>query len=170
MNKKIADMINAQINKELFSAYLYLDFSNFFAAKGLLGLAHWYRVQVQEERDHALLFYDYLHHNNQKVVLEAVQKPETPYKSPLEVVKAALAHEEFITSSINDIYAEALAAKDYRTAQFLDWFVKEQGEEEANANDLINKLELFGTDPKALYLLDNELAARVYSPPTLVIG
>ncbi len=170
MKQKIPQMLNEQINKELFSAYLYLDFVNFFVQKGLMGFAHWYRVQAQEERDHAMLFYDYLHHNNENITLDAIEKPETTQQTSLDVVRAGLAHEEFITASIDDIYAAALAAKDFRTTQFLDWFVKEQGEEEANANDLVTKVELFGADPKSLYLLDAELGARVYAPPTLVVG
>ncbi|NLB38161.1 MAG: ferritin [Clostridiales bacterium] len=170
MKQKIPQMLNEQINKELFSAYLYLDFVNFFVQKGLMGFAHWYRVQAQEERDHAMLFYDYLHHNNENIRLDAIEKPETTQQTSLDVVRAGLAHEEFITASIDDIYAAALAAKDFRTTQFLDWFVKEQGEEEANANDLVTKVELFGADPKSLYLLDAELGARVYAPPTLVVG
>lgn len=169
MKKKVAEMMNAQINKELFSAYLYLDFSNYFVEKGLAGLANWYRIQAMEERDHAMLFYDYMHHNNQPVTLEAIEKPTRDYSTPLEVLKAALAHEEYITASIDEIYGEALSCKDYRSMQFLDWFVKEQGEEEANAHELISKMELFGTDPKSLYLLDQELGARVYTPPTLVV-
>lgn len=170
MKQKISEMLNEQINKEFFSAYLYLDFVNYFVQKGLMGVAHWYRIQAMEERDHAMLFYDYLHHNNENITLNAIEKPETPFKTSLEVVKAGLAHEEFITASIDDIYAEALAVRDFRTTQFLDWFVKEQGEEEANANELVTKMELFGTDPKSLYLLDTELSARVYAPPSLVIG
>lgn len=169
MKKKVAEMMNAQINKELYSAYLYLDFSNYFIEKGLAGLANWYRIQAMEERDHAMLFYDYMHHNNQKVTLEAIEKPTRDYNTPLEVLKAALGHEEYITASIDEIYGEAMSCKDYRSMQFLDWFVKEQGEEEANANDLITKMELFGNDPKSLYLLDAELGARVYTPPTLVV-
>lgn len=169
MKQKIPQMLNEQINKELFSAYLYLDFVNFFVQKGLMGFAHWYRVQAQEERDHAMLFYDYLHHNNENITLDAIEKPETTQQTSLDVVRAGLAHEEFITASIDDIYAAALAAKDFRTTQFLDWFVKEQGEEEANAHDLIDRVNLLGEDRKGLYIMNGELAARVYAPPSLTI-
>lgn len=169
LDKKVRDLINQQINKELYSAYLYLDFSNYFEGRGLNGFANWYYVQAQEERDHAMLFYRYLQNNNEKVTLEAIAKPDKVLESDMEVLKAGLEHEEYVTSLINDIYAAAYDVKDFRTMQFLDWFVKEQGEEETNANDIISKMDLFGSDPKSLYMLNNELAARVYSAPSLVL-
>ena len=169
LNKKVKDLINQQINKEFYSAYLYLDFSNYFEAKGLDGFANWYKVQAQEERDHAMLFYQYLHNNNESVTLDAIAKPDVVLDSDMTVLKAGLNHELYVTSLINDIYAAAYEVKDFRTMQFLDWFVKEQGEEETNANDLISKMELFGSDPKSLYMLNGELATRVYSAPSLVL-
>ena len=116
-----------------------------------------------------MLFYQYLQNENQKVVLEAIDKPEKEITCHMDVLKAGLEHEEYVTSLINDIYAAAYDVKDFRTMQFLDWFVKEQGEEETNANDLITKMELFGSDPKSLYMLNQELAARIYSAPSLVL-
>ena len=169
MNTKVRDLLNQQINKEFYSAYLYLDFSNYFEDAGLEGFANWYKIQAQEERDHAMLFYQYLQNENQKVTLEAIPKPDKVFTCNMDVLKAGLAHEEYVTSLINDIYAEAYAVKDFRTMQFLDWFVKEQGEEETNANDLITKMELFGSDPKSLYMLNQELAGRIYNPPSLVL-
>ena len=169
MNQKVRDLLNQQINKEFYSAYLYLDFSNYFEDAGLDGFANWYKVQAQEERDHAMLFYQYLQNENQKVTLEAIAKPDKVFACHMDVLKAGLEHEEYVTSLINDIYAEAYAVKDFRTMQFLDWFVKEQGEEETNANDMITKMELFGSDPRSLYLLNQELSARVYSAPSLVL-
>lgn len=163
-------MLSHQINKELFSAYLYLEFNNILQDKGLKGFAHWFMVQAQEERDHAMLFYEYLHHNNQKATLNPIEKPETTVSTVMEILEASLAHEEFITASINDIYEVALREKDYRTKEFLDWFVKEQGEEEANVHDLIDNVNLLGEDSQGLYLLDRELAARVYAPPSLVVS
>ena len=168
-NKKVHELLNQQINKEFYSAYLYLDFSNYFKAKGLDGFANWYMVQAQEERDHAMLFYTYLQNENMPVTLEAIAKPDKEFRDNMDVLKAGLEHEEYVTSLINDIYAVAYEVKDFRTMQFLDWFVKEQGEEETNANDLITKLELFGSDPRSLYLLNSELAARVYTAPSLVL-
>ena len=169
MNEKVRELLNAQINKELYSAYLYLEFSNYFDDRGLDGFANWYMIQAQEERDHAMLFYQYLKNENQKVTLDAVAKPEKTITCDMDVLKAGLEHEEYVTSLINDIYAAAYDVKDFRTMQFLDWFVKEQGEEETNANDLITKMELFGSDPKSLYMLNQELAARIYSAPSLVL-
>lgn len=169
MDKKVADLINQQVNKEFYSAYLYLDFANYFASKGLDGFANWYRIQAQEERDHAMLFFDYLHHNSVDVTLDAIDKPEWNRGEVMDALKAGLEHEQYVTSLINDIYDAAQQVKDFRTVQFLDWFVKEQGEEEANANDLITKMEMFGTDARGLYLLNSELKARVYVAPSLTI-
>ena len=169
MNERVHQLLNEQINKELYSAYLYLDFSNYFKRVGLDGFANWYMIQAQEERDHAMLFYQYLQNENQKVTLEAIAKPDKAINCHMDVLKSGLEHEEYVTSLINDIYAAAYEVKDFRTMQFLDWFVKEQGEEETNANDLITKMELFGSDPKSLYMLNQELAARVYAAPSLVL-
>ena len=169
LNERVRELLNQQINKELYSAYLYLDFSNYFEDRGLDGFANWYYIQAQEERDHAMLFYRYLQNNNEKVTLEAIAKPDKVLDSDMGVLKAALEHEEYVTSLINDIYAVAYEQKDFRTMQFLDWFVKEQGEEETNANDMITKMELFGSDPKSLYMLNSELATRVYTAPSLVL-
>ena len=169
MNNKVHELLNQQINKEFYSAYLYLDFSNYFKAKGLDGFANWYMIQAQEERDQAMLFYNYLQNESKTVTLEAIPKPDKVFESGMDVLKAGLEHEEYVTSLINDIYAAAYEVKDFRTMQFLDWFVKEQGEEETNANDLITKMELFGSDPRSLYLLNQELGARVYTAPSLVL-
>ena len=169
MNEKVHELLNAQINKEFYSAYLYLDFSNYFEDVGLDGFANWYKIQAQEERDHAMLFYQYLQNENQKVTLEAIDKPDKEFSCHMDVLEAGLEHEKYVTALINDIYAAAYDARDFRTMQFLDWFVKEQGEEETNANDLITKMELFGSDPKGLYMLNQELLARVYTAPSLVL-
>lgn len=169
LNQKVHQLLNEQINKELYSAYLYLDFSNYFKSKGLDGFANWYMVQAQEERDHAMLFYTYLQNEGATVTLEAIAKPDRELDSHMTVLKAGLEHEQYVTSLINDIYGAAYDVRDFRTMQFLDWFVKEQGEEETNANDLISKMELFGSDAKGLYMLNQELSARVYSAPSLVL-
>ena len=169
MDKKVAALINDQINKELYSAYLYLDFANYYGSVGLDGFANWYKIQAQEERDHAMLFFQYLENNGEKITLEAIAKPDKTLDSHMAPLEAGLEHEKYVTSLINNIYEAAHEVKDFRTMQLLDWFVKEQGEEETNANDLITKMELFGTDPKALYLLDSEMAARVYVAPSLTL-
>ncbi len=164
LNEKIAAMLNEQINKELYSAYLYLDFANYYADEGLDGFAHWYEVQAQEERDHAFMIRRYLINNGHRVVFEAVAKPDKSFHSHLDPLLAGYEHEQYVTSLITDIYHEAAGKKDYRTMQFLDWFIKEQGEEETNADDMVKKYKLFGSDAKGLYALNSELAARVYTP------
>ncbi|WP_300344029.1 ferritin [uncultured Oscillibacter sp.] len=169
LSEKVSALLNDQVNKEFYSAYLYLDFSNYFEERGLDGFANWYKIQAQEERDHALLFYQYLHNNNAKVVLGAIAQPDKDLGSDMAVLKAGLEHEVYVTGLINAIYAAAHEDKDFRTMQFLDWFVKEQGEEEVNANDLISKMELFGSDPKGLYMLNSELKGRVYNAPSLTL-
>ena len=169
LSKKVVELLNQQINKEFYSAYLYLDFSNYYDDLGLDGFANWYKIQAQEERDHAMLFLQYLQNNGERIVLEAIAKPNVELSIAKAVLAEGLKHEQYVTSLIHNIYDAAYAEKDFRTMQFLDWFVKEQGEEETNADNLIKKFELFGDDPKSLYMLDNELGARVYTAPSLVL-
>lgn len=169
LDQKVAELLNTQVNKEFYSAYLYLDFSNYYKEQGLDGFSNWYLIQAQEERDHAMLFIQYLQNNGCRVTLEAVDKPDKVFTSFVDPLHAGYEHEQYVTGLIHTIYDAANAVKDFRTMQFLDWFVKEQGEEENNAEGLIKKYDLFGSDPRALYMLDNELAARVYSAPSLVL-
>lgn len=169
LDKNVKSLINEQINKEFYSAYLYLDFSNYYYDEGLDGFANWYEVQAQEERDHAMLMRSYLHDNGGAVSFEAVSKPDKTYTNVGDPLKFSLEHEQYITESINTIYKAASEVNDYRTMQFFDWFVKEQGEEEKNAEDMIKKYELFGTDSKGLYLLNQELLARTYTTPSLTL-
>ncbi|NLK36758.1 MAG: ferritin [Epulopiscium sp.] len=169
LDKKVAELLNSQINKEFYSAYLYLDMANYYNAEGLDGFANWFNIQAQEERDHALLFLQYLQNNGELVTLEAIAKPDKVFTQHIDPLKESLAHEQYVTASIHAIYDAAYQVKDYRTMQFLDWFVKEQGEEEKNSEDNLKKFELYGTDAKALYMLDSELATRVYAAPSLVL-
>ena len=169
LNAKVKELLNQQVNKEFYSAYLYLDFSNYYEARGLDGFANWYKIQAQEERDHAMLFLQYLQNNGEKVILDAIAKPDKELKDKMDPLQAALEHERYVTSLIHNIYEAAYEKKDFRTMQFLDWFVKEQGEEEKNAEDMIKKMELFGSDAKGLYMLNSEMASRVYSAPSLVL-
>lgn len=169
LNESVSKLLNEQVKAEFYSAYLYLDFSGFFEETGLAGFANWYKVQAQEERDHAMLMVQYLHNNGIRPVFQAIDAPEHKGDTAMEILKAGLAHEQLVTSLIHNIYDAAYQARDFRTMQFLDWFVKEQGEEEKNAEDLIRKMELFGSDGKGLYMLDAELAARVYTAPSLVL-
>lgn len=158
MDSKVAQLINQQINAELYSAYLYLDFSNYYRAAGLDGFAGWYIEQAKEEMDHAHKFYDYLHDNDVPVVLEAIAKPDKTFTDPVQPLEAGYEHEKLVTSMIDKIYAAAVKAKDYRTSVFLEWFISEQSEEEKNARDLLTKMKLFGQD--SLYHIDHEMAKR----------
>ena len=169
LSAKVVELLNNQVNAEFYSAYLYLDMANYYKNEGLDGYYNWYKVQAQEERDHALLFMDYLQQNGVEVVLEAIAKPDKEFKAFIDPLKAGAEHERLVTSLIHDIYAVAYEEKDFRTMQFLDWFVKEQAEEEENADDMVKKFELFGNDSKGLYQLDNELKTRVYSAPSLTL-
>lgn len=169
LNEKVLELINDQINKELYSAYLYLDFSIYYEEQGLDGFANWYMIQAQEERDHAMLMLKYLQNNGEKVTLKSVDKPDKEPKALIDPLKMGLEHEQYVTSLIHNIYDAAYSAKDFRTMQFLDWFVKEQLEEEKNAEDMIKKMELFGSDAKGLYSLDAEFATRIYTAPSLVL-
>ncbi len=169
MNSKISKLLNEQINKELYSAYLYLDIADYYADQGLNGFENWFYVQAQEERDHAMLIRTYLLNNDETIKLTAIAAPELKKDGLKTPLTQTLAHEQTVTASINNIYGAAYEEKDFRAMQFLDWFVKEQGEEEKNATDLIRKFDLFGSDSKGLYLLDQELAGRVYAPPSLVL-
>ena len=169
LNEKIVKLLNEQINKEFFSAYFYLDIANYYIEKNLNGFGNWFNVQAQEEQAHAMLFVKYLQNNGEAVVLDDIKASKKQFSDFDEPLLETLSHERFVTDSINTIYAVALENRDFRTTQFLDWFIKEQGEVEQNADELIKKYELFGKDGKGLYLLDSELAARVYAPPSLVI-
>ena len=169
MNDKIHQLLNEQINKELYSAYLYVDIANYYDELDLDGYANYYMIQAQEERDHALLFLKYMQNNGLKVSLEAIDKPDKEFNSILDPLVIAAEHERYVTALINEIYHECHQAHDYRTMKFLDWFVDEQMEEEDNADSMISRYKLFGSDPKGLYSLDQEYAARVYTAPSLVL-
>ncbi len=169
LKENVKELINRQVNREFFSAYLYLDFANYYHDMGLDGFANWYEIQAKEEQDHAMLMREYLLNNGEAVRLEAIDEPDKRYSGAEAPLKEALAHERYITGSIDEIYTACNEAKDYRTMQFLDWFIKEQGEEEKNAEDLLKKYELFGSDAKGLYALNQELAGRVYSAPSLTL-
>ena len=169
LNAKVHELLNQQINKEFYSAYLSLDFSNYFEAAGLDGFANWYKIQAQEERHHAMLFYTYLQNEDMPVTLEAIAKPDKVFENIIDPLVVAAEHERYVTALINAIYHECHEDKDYRTMKFLDWFVDEQMEEEDNADSMVNRYKLFGSDPKGLYALDQEYAGRVYNAPSLVL-
>ncbi|WP_313073206.1 ferritin [Lacrimispora sp.] len=169
LDKIIVEKINKQINFEFYSAYLYLDISNYYTDSNLNGFANWFKIQTQEERDHAMLFMDYLLNNSEKVVLDDIKAPHYKYDDFRQPTVNAFEHELKVTAAIHDIYSAAYELKDFRTMQFLDWFVKEQNEEEKNTDEIIKRYDLFGNDAKGLYLIDTELAARVYTAPSLVL-
>jgi ferritin len=169
LDQTVAKLLNEQINKEFYSAYIYLDIANYYLSENLNGFGNWFKVQAQEEKDHANLFITYLLDNGVKVELGQIDSPGKDYKGFKDPLEESLRHEQFVTASINKIYEAAFNVKDFRTMQFLDWFIKEQGEEEKNAEELIKKYELFAGDGKGLYMLDTELASRAYAPPTLTL-
>lgn len=167
LDKKVAELLNVQVNKELYSAYLYLDFENFYKDKGLDGFANWYHIQMQEEVSHAQLIMQYLQDNGHSVTLLAIDKPNMKLEKFEDPLNSAYEHEKYVTSLIHNIYDAAYNIKDFRTMKFLDWFVEEQCEEEKNASDMITKFELFGHDSKGLYDLDAEYKNRTYVAPNM---
>ena len=166
MEANIAKLINEQINAELYSAYLYLSFADYYEEEGLCGYANYFEIQAAEERDHALIFRKYLHENGEKVHLKKIDQPKSSFKNYAAPLEAALEHEKLVTSLINKIYEAAHNAHDYRTMNFLNWFIDEQLEEEDNAESMVTRMRIFGSDAKALYDLDAECASRTYSTPS----
>lgn len=156
----ITDAINAQIAKEFYASQIYLAMSASFEAANLRGFAHWMRVQSDEERGHALRFFDYVIERGGHIALAAVDAAPAEFGSPLDIFRMALQHEQKVTASINKIYAQAIKEEDYATQVFLQWFISEQVEEEANASELIDRLTLAGDDRAALLMLDHELKSR----------
>ncbi len=165
ISKKIEDAINAQINAEFWSAYLYLAMAMQFEADGHSGIANWFRIQFKEEQAHAEIFINYLVQRGGRVVLQPIAEVPAEWESPLVAFEHTLAHEEKVTALINNLYALAEAEHDYATRGKLDWFVSEQVEEEDTAKNLIDRLKLIGSDGLAMYMLDQELAQRVYNVP-----
>lgn len=161
MNDKVAALLKDQVNKEFYSAYLYLAFSNYYYGVSLDGFGHWFEVQAKEEVNHAMKFLKYLQDNNEHPTLGAIPAPDANFSDHKAPLAASLKHEQYVTSLINAIYREARQCDDFRTCQFLDWFIAEQGEEEKNASELIAKYDLYGSDAKGLYLLNAELLGRV---------
>ncbi len=170
IKERLVKAINEQINRELYSEYIYLDMATYFEAEGLPGFAQFFKVQVQEERFHAMKFYQYLADRNGRIILKEIGNPHHEYKSPLEVFEKAYAHEQYITNSINELMSVAIEEKDYATVSVLNWFIDEQVEEEASMSEIIDKLKLIEGSGRGhgLMMLDKEFAARVYTPPTTV--
>lgn len=170
LNKTIQDAMNEQIKNELYSAYLYLSMSAYCESINLPGFAHWMRMQEQEEKMHAMKFYDYIHERGGRVVLQAIDQPPAEFQSPLDILEKTLEHEQKVTAMINDLYALAVQEKDYASQIFLQWFVTEQVEEEDSVSQIIETLEMIGDNRHALLMLDRELSARLAPQANQEVG
>jgi ferritin len=160
IGKSMQDAMNEQINKEFFSSYLYLSMAAYFEDKNLMGFAHWMRLQADEEREHAMKFYNFILDAGGRVYLKALDAPETDWKSNLEVVEQVAEHEAKVTASIHSLYELALKEKDYAAQVMLQWFITEQVEEEKNAAELLAKLRLIEERGTAVLMLDHRLSKR----------
>lgn len=166
ISQKVQDAINAQINAEFWSAYLYLSMAQYFHAIGRSGIAHWFEIQFQEEQSHAQILINYLNNRDGRVLLQAIDAVPTEWKNELDAFKAVLEHEQKVTALINNLYFIAESERDYATRGRLDWFVNEQVEEEETAREIIDRLELIGDNGLAMYTLDTELGARTFTTPS----
>lgn len=165
LSEKMTEALNSQINKEMYSAYLYMAMSAHSTYSGLDGFANWFMVQYQEEMTHAMRIYNYLKDQGARIDLQAIDQPPVEFGTPLDMFEKTLAHEQFVTKSINDLVTLANEEKDYATGIFLQWFVTEQIEEESNDNEIIGKLKLAGEDGNGLFMIDKELGARAFVAP-----
>ncbi|MFB0505828.1 MAG: ferritin [Thermodesulfobacteriota bacterium] len=165
LNKKIQPALNQQLIAELYSSYLYLSMSAYFQSVNLPGFANWMRVQAQEELVHAMKFYDFINERGGRVMLQQIEAPLTEWSSPLDVFENAYKHEQKVTGLINDLVNLAAGERDHATNIFLQWFVTEQVEEEASADEVVQQLKLVGDDSGGLFMLDREMGQRVFTPP-----
>lgn len=164
IKEKIQDAVNRQINREIYSAYLYLSMQSYFESVSLKGFANWMKIQVQEEWSHAMKLYDYLFQRGGRVILQPIEVPPSEWSSPLDVFEKTYEHEQAVTSLINDLVELSDSEKDHATYNMLQWFVSEQVEEEDNVSNLIEKIKLMKDAPGGLFMLDKELATRVFTP------
>ena len=167
ISEKMQKAFNDQINKELYSEYLYLAMKAYFEKLSLKGFVNWMSVQIQEEHAHAMGMFNYVHERGGKVELEAIEKPETKWNTPLEVFEHVLKHEQLVTSKINALMDVAESEKDRAALSFLDWYLKEQVEEESSVGSVLATLKLIDDDKKALLMLDKDLAARTFVAPVI---
>ncbi|WP_269777955.1 ferritin [Tepiditoga spiralis] len=151
------------MNKEFYSAYLYLAMASYFEEQNLPGFANWMRIQFQEEA-HAFKFFDYLVERGGHVELEKIEKPKTTWENPIDAFNDVYAHEQFISKSINEIFKVAREENDYPTETFIHWFIMEQVEEEKNAKEILDRLSMIKDNIQPLFMLDSELAKRVFTP------
>ncbi|MCD8044244.1 MAG: ferritin [Tannerellaceae bacterium] len=164
LSKKMEEALNAQINAEFWSAYLYLSMSADLAAKGKPGFANWMHIQFKEEQEHAIKFFNYVISRGGKPELKPIEEVKTSWETPLEAFEDTLKHEQKVTAMINDLYGLAVEEKDYATQSMLRWFIDEQVEEEETAQGIIEALNMIKDNGFGLYTLDKELATRVYTP------
>ncbi len=160
ISEKVLKALNEQVGKEIFSSYLYLSMASYFDSIDLLGFGKWMKVQAREELGHAMKIYEFIYERGGRVELPAIEKPQSNWESPLKAFEAAYHHERFITDSIYKIYSLANEEKDYATQEFLNWFVKEQIEEETQTELIFKKLQKLQDSPVALYMLDKEVGTR----------
>ncbi|MDL1975054.1 MAG: ferritin [Deltaproteobacteria bacterium] len=165
LNKRMEQALNSQINAEIYSSYLYLSMSAYFESISLSGFANWMRTQAQEEMVHAMKFYDYVNERGGRVILGPIEAPPSEWESAVSVFDATYQHEQKVTGLINDLVDLAIEEKDHATNNLLQWFVSEQVEEEASASGVLNKAKLTGDAPGGLFMLDQELGARVFTMP-----
>ena len=165
LKEKIQKALNKQVNAELYSSYLYLAMAAYFETINLKGFANWMRVQTQEELVHAMKFYDFIIERGGKAVLSSIEGPRTEWPSPLAVFEHAYEHEQKVTGLINTLVDLSIAEQDHATNNFLQWFVAEQVEEEASADEVVQKIKLMGDASGGLFMLDSELGQRVFTPP-----
>ena len=158
--EKVQDAINAQINHEMYSSYLYLAMSAHFAAVNLGGFAKWTRMQAAEENEHAMKFYDYVNDRGGRVVLQAIAQPPVEFGTPLEIFTAILEHEQKVTAGIHKLYEIALKANDYPTQVMLHWFINEQVEEEKNATDIVEQLRMMENHQGNIIHIDRHVGKR----------
>lgn len=162
INTKVEEILNEQINKEFYSAYLYLAMSAHFDEIGLRGFCHWTKVQAREEVDHGMIIFDYLIARNGNINLKQIEAPQADFQDPLQIFEKIYEHEKSVTSSIECVAYMSEDECDMATRNFIDWYIGEQVEEEATVFEIIKKLQMFGSDKTILYHLDKELAQREY--------
>ncbi len=166
ISKKMEEALNKQLNRELFSSYLYLSMATYFENNSFVGMAQWMKLQAEEEHIHSMKFFDFIQKIGGRVILEQVDKPQSEWDSAQKAFEDALGHEEYITKNINELTDLAIAERDHSTKTFLQWYIDEQVEEEATANEIVQKFKLIGESKSGLYMLDRELGARILSPVT----
>jgi ferritin len=170
LSKKMQTALNKQIVAELYSAYLYLSMSAYFHSISFGGFANWMRVQAMEESTHAMKIFDFINERGGRVLVGAIEKPATNWSSPLTAFQAVYKHEQKVTGMINSLVDLAIKERDHATQNFLQWFVSEQVEEEASADEVVQKLKMVGKEGGGMFMIDRELGQRMFTPPAAEEG